>query len=88
MEEKEKVETEKESKKLSYEKLAAATSQLSAENKQLVSRLRMVDNMMTRLNFLFKVMEHPDKFRDSFVDACADEIEEILTIPEEKETKE
>ena len=86
MEEQKKVETMKgEDKKISYEKLAAIASQKEAENRQLVGRLRMVDNMMTRLNFLFKVMEHPDKFRESFVDACADEIEEMLTIPEEPE---
>lgn len=77
-----------ENKKLSYEELENVAHQLSEQSRQLYAKLQQVEleKVYKRLDYLFKVMEFPTFFNDSFVEACAKEIEEIMTISEE-ETK-
>lgn len=77
-----------ENKKLSYEELENVAHQLSEQSRQLYAKLQQVEleKVYKRLDYLFKVMEFPTLFNDSFVEACAKEIEEIMTISEE-ETK-
>ena len=75
--------------KLSYEQLENVAAQLSEQNRQLNERFQNVANVYNRLNFLFKVMEHFQRFNAGFVSRCSSEIENIITIPsEEKESPE
>ena len=45
-------------------------------------------NMLSRLKFLFKVVENAINFPDEFVTKCVTEIMDIMTIPEVEESKE
>jgi hypothetical protein len=42
-------------------------------------------NMFKRLDYLFKVMEFSHMFNAEFVTTCAQEIQDLLTVPEEKQ---
>lgn len=78
-----------ERRKLSYEELENVAKQLSEQNRQLYVKLQEMNtvNLFKRLDYLFKVLEDNVHFRKEFVDKCAKEIEEIITIPEEKGEK-
>lgn len=71
--------------KMSYEELERVASQLSEQVRQLYSQLQQVNyaNMFHRLDYLFKVLEHDHMFNSTFIDNCIEEIEEIITIPED-----
>lgn len=75
--------------KLSYEELENIAHQLSNQNKQLYSQLQAVsmENMFKRLDYLFKVLEFTKSFNSDFVIACSEEIQEMLTIPEESKSE-
>lgn len=81
MEETKKVPTE-----LTYEQLKNAASQLQEQNKQLYSKLQEINmsNVFARLNFLFRVVEQKQAFDEQFVKSCVKEIEDLITIPEDK----
>lgn len=74
-------------KKLTYEQLENIAHQLSSQNQQLYNKLQEanIGNMLSRLNFLFKVIENRQAFGVDFVDKCKQEIEDLMTLPEEKE---
>lgn len=74
-------------KKLPYDELLKIANGLNRTNAELQNRLNdaMLGNFFTRLEFLFKVLKYADKFTDDFVKKCIDEIQENMTIPEEKE---
>jgi len=74
-------------KKLPYDELLKIANGLNRTNAELQNRLNdaMLGNFFTRLEFLFKVLKYADKFTDDFVEKCIDEIQESMTIPEEKE---
>ena len=74
-------------KKLPYEELLKIANGLNRTNAELQNRLNdaMLGNFFTRLEFLFKVLKYADKFTDDFVKKCIDEIQESMTIPEEKD---
>ena len=76
-------------KKLSYEELENVCKQLSSQSEILYKRLQESNmvNMFKRLDYLFKVVEHGDKFSSDFVIKCAEEIENSIT-PVEKEDEE
>lgn len=76
-----------ETKKLTYEQLNDACNQLWQQNKQLAVRNRELEQFAVnkRLEFLFKVLEFSREFSSDFVGTCAKEIEEALTIPQQKE---
>ena len=75
--------------KLSYEQLSNVASQLNQQNQQLMMRLRSVDNMFKRLDYLFKVVENAVEFKEEFVTKCTEEIEDMMTLQEDtEETKE
>lgn len=80
----------KETKKLSYEQLEQVANQLSEQTRKLYSKLQKsnMENVFKRLDYLFKVVENKDVFSKEFLDNCIKEIEEIITIPEEKDNKE
>ena len=74
------------SEKLSYEQLENVAHQLSEQNRQLYAKLQemQVDNMFKRLDYLFKVVENTGVFSIDFHTRCVEEIESLMTIPEEK----
>ena len=72
--------------KMSYEQLENIAHQLSEQSRQLYKKLQeaKMENMFNRLKFLFKVVENGDKFKPEFLSKCVDEIEDLMTIPEEE----
>ena len=79
-----------EERKLSYEELESNFYQMAEklnavykERQILINQLNSTNNTVTRLNFLFKVIEFGNKFSQEFVENCVNEIEEILTISQE-----
>ena len=76
-----------EPKKMSYEELENVARQLSEQTRQLYTKLQEMNmvNMFKRLDYLFKVVEFPDMFNTEFVTNCTQEIQDLLTIPEEKQ---
>lgn len=77
-------------RKLSYEELESNFYQMAEklntvykERQILINQLNSTNNTVTRLNFLFKVIEFGNKFSQEFVENCVNEIEEILTISQE-----
>lgn len=73
------------SEKLSYEQLENVAHQLSEQNRQLYAKLQemQVSNMFKRLDYLFKVVENTGVFSIDFHTRCVEEIESLMTIPEE-----
>lgn len=82
------MEENKEQKKLSYEELERAAVQLQQRYVMLENKLRSIDLVSTRLNYLFKVMEFNSMFTKEFVDKSSCEIEELLTIDTPEAEKE
>lgn len=82
-------ENTRETQKMSYEELENVAAQLSQQNQQLYHKLQQADmaNILSRLNFLFKVIENRSAFGTEFVNSCIKEIEDIMTISESEETK-
>lgn len=81
MEEKEKVQAEKPN----YEQLEKEVAGLKSMNNQLIMQLQQMNmgNLFKRLDYLFKVVEFREAFSANFAKRCADEIEELVTPPEE-----
>jgi pyruvate carboxylase len=83
-------ELKKESKKeLSYQELQTVAVQLSEQNQRLQKSIQElnVTNILNRLTFLFKVVEHKEVFTENFSKAVIKEIEELMTLPENSDTK-
>lgn len=85
-------------KKLTYEELNNAATQLveqmrqlKTQNQQLEAALANANRalMFRRLDYLFKVLEFAGVIKDpDFIVACTDEIKAALTPQEEQENKE
>ena len=86
MEEKKK----KENGQLSYERLQEICGELSQRLQAAQAKIAEIDasNTVYRLNFLFKVVDNAAIFDAEFVESVIKEIQDTLTIPEEKEEKE
>ena len=71
--------------KMSYEQLEQVAHQLSEQARQLYSQLQKsnLTNMFKRLDYLFKVVENGHIFKQDFLEKCINEIEDIITVPEE-----
>lgn len=84
------MEENKGTQKMSYEELENVAAQLSQQNQQLYARLQQAEmsNMLSRLEFLFKVVKNAQAFPEEFVTKCTTEIVDIMTIPEVEDTKE
>lgn len=83
-------ELKKESKKeLSYQELQTVAVQLSEQNQRLQKSIQElnVTNILNRLTFLFKVVEHKEVFTENFSKAVIKEIEELMTLPDNSDTK-
>jgi hypothetical protein len=74
--------------KLSYEKLEEVAVQLQQRCAMLENKLRSIDLISIRLNYLFKVLDYKSSFSLEFINKCSDEIEEILTVEEESKSEE
>ena len=76
--------------KMSYEQLEQIAHQLSEQTRQLYSQLQKANlsNMFKRLDYLFKVVENGHMFKQDFLDKCINEIENIMTVPEETGSEE
>lgn len=73
--------------KMSYEELENIAHQLSEQSRVLMQKLQEANmsNMFKRVDYLFKVLEFENMFSDSFIDKCAQEIQDMISIPEEEE---
>lgn len=73
--------------KMSYEQLENVAHQLSEQSRQLYIKLQQanMNNMFKRLDYLFKVIENEHMFNHEFINKCINEIEELITVPEESE---
>ena len=71
--------------KMSYEELENIAHQLSEQSRVLMQKLQEANmsNMFKRIDYLFKVLEFENMFSDSFIDKCAQEIQDMISIPEE-----
>ena len=81
-----------ETKKISYEDLQKAAGQLYQQNQQLIAKCKQYEEQMQRLNnvevrlhYLFEVLDKGSYFDNDFIDACVNEVKEIMTIKEEPE---
>lgn len=83
-----KIDTPKaEEQKISYDKLREIASQLHNQNQQLISRVRELEITLNqvRLEYLFAVVKHSDKFPQEFVDMCTKDIVRALSPVEKSE---
>lgn len=76
-------ETKETSTKLTYEQLEQAALQLQQRLMMVESRLKSIDFASMRLTWLFRVLENKGSFTPDFVNKCAEEVENLLTIEEE-----
>lgn len=76
--------------KMSYEQLEQVAHQLSEQARQLYGQLQKsnLTNMFKRLDYLFKVVENGHMFKQDFLEKCINEIEDIMTVPEETDSGE
>ena len=76
--------------KMSYDQLESVAHQLSEQNRQMFAKLQELNmaNMFKRLDYLFKVVENSRMFKQDFLEKCVDEIESIMTVPEQEEEPE
>lgn len=80
------MEEKKETKsKLTYEQLEQVAMKLQQRVMMVEDRLRAMDFVSMRLTWLFKVVKHMEVFPTEFVDKCAKEIEDLLTIKDGEE---
>ena len=73
--------------KMSYEQIENIAHQLSEQNRQLFAKLQELNmaNMFKRLDYLFKVVENGHMFKQDFLKKCIDEVESLMTVPEQEE---
>lgn len=76
--------------KMSYEELENIAHQLSEQSRVLMQKLQEANmsNMFKRVDYLFKVLEFENMFSDNFIDKCAQEIQDMISIPEEEPNEE
>lgn len=76
--------------KMSYEQLEGIAHQLSEQNRQLFAKLQELNmtNMFKRLDYLFKVIENGNMFKQYFLEKCIAEVESLMTVPEQEEKPE
>lgn len=79
-----KVEAPVQQKKLTYEELQNVVYQYENQNKYLQEQLKQLNyaGMIQQMGFMFKVLENPKYFTETFVTKCAEGIEVMLALPE------
>lgn len=70
-------------KRLSYDQIVQIANQLQERNRQLMGQLQNLSNVYKRLDCLFMVLKNAECFDKTFIKKCADEVQEIMTIPED-----
>lgn len=71
---------ENKEEKLSYEELEERLNNTVKQYIDLSKNFRAINNTLSRLEMLFKVIENFEHFSKEFAEGCAKEIEAILTI--------
>ena len=81
--------------KMSYEALENIAHQLSDQSRDLYTKWQQSESekkelqhalsAINRADYLFKVLQYDYAFNPEFVNKCVAELQEFLTIPEEKE---
>lgn len=71
---------ENKEEKLSYEELEERLNNTVKQYIDLSEKFRAINNTLSRLEMLFKVIENFEYFSKEFAEKCAKEIEAILTI--------
>lgn len=81
--------------KMSYEALENIAHQLSDQSRDLYGKWQQSEaekkelqhalSAINRADYLFKVLQYDYAFAPEFVNKCVAELQEFLTIPEEKE---
>lgn len=76
--------------KLTYEELNNVCHQLSEQSRTLYQQLQEanLNNVFRRLDYLFAVLDKHEFFDNSFVEKCATEIVNMITIPEAEHKEE
>lgn len=74
------MEETKGTQKLSYEELENVAVQFQHRAMALENQLRSINTVTFRLNYLFKVLENKSVFPEDFIQKCATEVVETLTI--------
>ena len=79
-------ETPKRNEKLSYQELENIARQLDEQARTMYQELQKskLENYFTQLNFLFKVLDHPDLFPEKFVSKIVDRIVKEMKVDEEQ----
>lgn len=79
-----------EKQQLTYEQLNNLARQLSEQNNQLRQKLGEINmvNVFKRLDYCFKVLEHSNYFVQEFVTGISNEIQAVMTVPEDDAKKE
>lgn len=87
MEEKDLKETETVKETYTKEEVQEIVRTYTRQLGSLIGKLQdlNISNTFKRLEFLFKVLEHSDKFPSDYLDEVTEEIMKIMTIPEENE---
>lgn len=72
--------------KLSYQDLENVARQLDEQARTMYQELQKskLENYFTQLNFLFKVLDHPDLFPEKFVSEIVDRIVKEMKVDEEQ----
>ena len=74
--------------KLSYDELRMRMGQMQQDLRQATMQLRQADeyisslqtqNLFSYMSFLFKVMEHPEMYKEEFLDLCVEDIVSLMT---------
>lgn len=73
--------------KLTYEQLEQAAMQLQQRLMMAENKLESISFATMRLTWLFKVLENKNSFSTEYINACAKEIEQILTIKDTEPDK-
>lgn len=73
-------------KEPSLDELKNWCNQLLSQRNQLAERLNQITDVVSKLPWLFKVVENKDFFPQDFVQRCKDEIVFIMTPPPVEET--
>ena len=81
------MEEQKKTEKRSYEDLEKENSVLSQRLREAYMRIEDINMTVTRLNFLFKVIDSYAVFDPQFVDMCTKEIQKMLFGPEDSNQK-
>lgn len=69
--------------KMTYEQLEQVARQLQQRVMAAEGRLMSIDLTSIRLNWLFKVIEHKEFFKEEYVNKCVAEIKDLLNTEED-----